>query len=63
MSDLLETKDNETRKQLIRLVSISKIEEFAILTNSIIDPETKKELESTKELELRLEAELSVISA
>lgn len=37
--------DKETKKQLIRLVSISKIEEFAILTNSIIDPETKAELE------------------
>jgi superfamily II DNA or RNA helicase len=37
--------DKKTKKQLIRLVSISKIEEFAILTNNIIDPETKKELE------------------
>lgn len=37
--------DKETKKQLIRLVSISKIEEFAILTNNIIDPETKRELE------------------
>lgn len=37
--------DKETKKQLIRLVSIAKIEEFAILTNQIIDPETKKELE------------------
>lgn len=37
--------DKETKKQLIRLVSISKIEEFAILANSIIDPETKMQLE------------------
>lgn len=38
-------KDKETKKQLLRLVSISKIEEFAILTNNIIDPETRSELE------------------
>lgn len=37
--------DKETKKSLLRLVSISKIEEFAVLTNSIIDPETKSELE------------------
>jgi superfamily II DNA or RNA helicase len=37
--------NKETKKSLLRLVSISKIEEFAILTNSIIDPETKSELE------------------
>ena len=37
--------DKETNKSLLRLVSISKIEEFAVLTNSIIDPETKNELE------------------
>ncbi len=37
--------DKETKKHLIRLVAISKIEEFAILTNTIIDLETKEELE------------------
>ncbi len=37
--------DKETKKQLIRLVSINKIEEFAILTNQIIEPEIKEELE------------------
>ena len=37
--------NKETKKQLIRLVSINKIEEFAILTNQIIEPEIKEELE------------------
>lgn len=37
--------DTETKKRLIRLISINKIEEFAILTNQIIDPEKKEELE------------------
>jgi ATP-dependent helicase IRC3 len=39
-------KDNETRKQLLRLVAINKVEEFAILNNQIIEPEIKKELEN-----------------
>jgi superfamily II DNA or RNA helicase len=38
-------KDTETSKKIIRLVSINKIEEFAILTNKIIDCATKEELE------------------
>lgn len=38
-------KDTDTRKKLIRLVSINKIEEFAILTNKIIDAATKEALE------------------
>lgn len=38
--------DKETKKRLIRLVSISKIEEFAILADKIIDPQAKKELEA-----------------
>lgn len=38
-------KDNATRKQVIRLVAINKIEEFAILTNKIIDTAKKEELE------------------
>jgi hypothetical protein len=38
-------KDNETKKQLLRLVAINKIEEFAILANQIIEPEKRKELE------------------
>ena len=38
-------KDNETIKHLIRLVAISKIEEFAILNNQIIEPEIRAELE------------------
>lgn len=37
--------DKETKKQLIRLVAINKIEEFAILTNQIIEPEKREELE------------------
>lgn len=37
--------DSETGARLLRLVSIHKIEEFAILTNKIIDPQTKRELE------------------
>lgn len=38
-------KDKETKKQIIRLVSINKIEEFAILTNKILDATTKEALE------------------
>lgn len=38
--------DKETKKQLIRLVAINKIEEFAILTNQIIEPEKRLELET-----------------
>lgn len=38
-------KDKETKKHIIRLVSINKIEEFAILTNKILDATTKEALE------------------
>jgi len=38
-------KDHETIKHLVRLVAISKIEEFAILSNQIIEPEIRAELE------------------
>lgn len=44
-------KDSETKKQIIRLVSINKIEEFAILTNKIIDKATKDELEKLSFIE------------
>ena len=44
-------KDSETRKQIIRLISINKIEEFAILTNKIIDKATKDELEKLSFIE------------
>ena len=37
--------DKETKKKLIRLVAINKVEEFAILTNQIIEPEKREELE------------------
>jgi superfamily II DNA or RNA helicase len=37
--------DVETKRQIIRLVAISKIEEFAILSNQIIEPQIKEELE------------------
>jgi len=43
--------DRETKKQLIRLVAINKIEEFAILTNQIIEPEKRDELERLKFIE------------
>ena len=38
-------KDHETIKRLVRLIAISKIEEFAILSNQIIEPEIRAELE------------------
>jgi len=38
-------KHSETRKQLIRLISIHKLEEFAILANQLIDTTTREELE------------------
>jgi len=41
----------DIKKQLIRLVSISKIEEFAILTNEILDKVTKEELEKLSFIE------------
>lgn len=44
-------KDAETKKQLVRLVAINKIEEFAILTNKIIDTATKEELEKLSFIE------------
>jgi superfamily II DNA or RNA helicase len=44
-------KDNDTKKQIIRLVAINKIEEFAILTNKIIDKATKDELEKLSFIE------------
>lgn len=37
--------ERETKKQIIRLVAINKIEEFAILTNKILDATTKEALE------------------
>jgi ATP-dependent helicase IRC3 len=43
--------DRETKKQLIRLVAINKIEEFAILTNQIIEPEKRDELEKLNFIE------------
>jgi len=44
-------KDNDTKKQFIRLVAINKIEEFAILSNKIIDKVTKQELEKLSFIE------------
>lgn len=38
-------RDSKTVSNMLRLISINKIEEFAILANKIIDIETKKELE------------------
>ena len=43
--------DTETKKQILRLVAINKIEEFAILTNKIIDPEKREELEKLNFIE------------
>jgi len=43
--------DRETKKKLIRLVAINKIEEFAILTNKIIEPEKREELEKLNFIE------------
>jgi superfamily II DNA or RNA helicase len=37
--------DTETTRQIIRLVAINKIEEFAILSNQIIEPQVREELE------------------
>ena len=44
-------KDTKTEKRIIRLVAISKIEEFAILTNEKIDKTTKEELEKLSFIE------------
>ena len=44
-------KDNETTKHLVRLIAISKIEEFAILSNQIIEPEMRNELEKLNFIE------------
>lgn len=43
--------DKETKKQILRLVAINKVEEFAILTNKIIDPEKREELEKLNFIE------------
>lgn len=43
--------DKETKKQILRIVAINKIEEFAILTNKIIDPEKREELEKLNFIE------------
>lgn len=40
-----EDKNVETKKQIIRLVAINKLEEFAILNNQIIEPQIREELE------------------
>ena len=44
-------KHTDTKKQIIRLVAINKIEEFAILTNKVIDIATKTELEKLSFIE------------
>ena len=44
-------KENDLSKQIIRLVAINKIEEFAILTSKIIDKATKDELEKLSFIE------------
>jgi superfamily II DNA or RNA helicase len=44
-------KDTDTKKQIIRLVAINKIEEFAILTNKVIDIATKAEFEKLSFIE------------
>jgi ATP-dependent helicase IRC3 len=44
-------KDTSTKKQIIRLIAINKIEEFAILTNKKIDIATKTELEKLSFIE------------
>jgi hypothetical protein len=41
----------ESLKQIMRLVAINKVEEFAILTNKIIDPEKREELEKLNFIE------------
>jgi hypothetical protein len=43
--------DTETKKHILRLVAINKIEEFAILTDNSIDPEQQKELEKLNFIE------------
>jgi len=40
-----EDKTAEVKKQIIRLVAINKLEEFAILNNQIIEPQIREELE------------------
>jgi superfamily II DNA or RNA helicase len=44
-------KDKEIDKQLLRLVAINKIEEFAVLNDQIIDPALKYELEKINFIE------------
>lgn len=41
----------ETEQKILRLVSINKVEEFAILTNKIIDPKKREELEKLNFIE------------
>jgi hypothetical protein len=43
--------DAETKKKLVRLISINKIEEFAILANQYLDPTAKQELEKLEFIE------------
>jgi superfamily II DNA or RNA helicase len=43
--------DIETKRHIIRLIAISKIEEFAILSNQIIEPQIKEELEKLNFIE------------
>lgn len=43
--------DRETTRQLLRIVAINKIEEFAILTKKIIDQEQREELENLEFIE------------
>jgi len=42
---VIEDKEYERRKQIIRIISLEKIEEFAILNNQIIDPVLKNAIE------------------
>ena len=43
--------EKDLNKNLVRLVAINKIEEFAILTNQIIEPEKREELEKLNFIE------------
>jgi ATP-dependent helicase IRC3 len=49
--NLFNDKEEETKKKIIRLVAINKIEEFAILTNKILDATTKEALEKLNFIE------------
>ena len=44
-------KDAETTRQIVRLIAINKIEEFAILNSQIIEPQIKDELEKLNFIE------------